>query len=671
MDEKLKGFGTNPEKAKQDAEAYEKKLPRMIQGIEQNTSLKNAEKKKKIQYLQRMLKYFKDGAEYAKAVDHVKSLPANHELLPKPYFSADNSKLKKDGIISFNLPAGHSCPGKGECLGFCYAMQGPQSWPAALKKRVENWGLAERPDFVENMNKELSKWGTKGKKKVGDVVRVHDSGDFYSQDYIDKWHDIAKSNPDKQFYAYTKALNLDWQKLHNLPNFTVVQSVGSKHDHLIDPSLPHSYVFPSHEAMQQAGYIDTQDSDVPAAQAKRNGGKIGLVIHGVFSKNLSQDYGKDFGKLKKSALHLQGSEIPDIYRFDQPDHIVQFEHDKSPKSKLVLMRAHMGGNKEKTETEQKIKDIKDKNIPKPEPTMQEKITEIKDKYSGYLNKSDKLKKQNPPPPTPAQAIRQEFTGASTPSPQTPPSSGGGIGGVISGAMDAIGSAFSGPSFADQVGAAAGRAAGTLNKDDKSHAPGSPEDSAHDVVEENSPIGKELMQLETPERMRLMLAHLREKKSEEWVRSHANQQAGLDKACADLRKSWGASEAEKVGKEITESTPKGSRKEVIQHHLDQAQKHMGSGNYGHALEHAKRANLHAVLNPSMRNDIYKITAPIINEIGQKRLLAKAMPKDADKGKYESCVKQVKEKDGKYNPWAVCAASLKKATDTLRKKKVILD
>ena len=36
------------------------------------------------------------------------------------------------------------------------------------------------------------------------VVRIHESGDFYSIEYVEKWDNIAKQLPQVKFYAYTK-----------------------------------------------------------------------------------------------------------------------------------------------------------------------------------------------------------------------------------------------------------------------------------------------------------------------------------------------------------------------------------------------------------------------------------------------------------------------------------
>lgn len=84
------------------------------------------------------------------------------------------------------------------------------------------------------------------------------------------------------------------------------------------------------------------------------------------------------------------------------------------------------------------------------------------------------------------------------------------------------------SWAGNPGTGPGPLAGdALAKDDRPHPPGSPEDSAHDVVEEGSPLKGELKQLGAPEKMSKMLAHLRTLKGGQGLRSPANQAAGKD------------------------------------------------------------------------------------------------------------------------------------------------
>ena len=113
------------------------------------------------------------------------------------------------------------------------------------------------------------------------IVRIHDSGDFFSQTYLDCWIAAAVAYPEKTFYAYTKSLHLDFSSVP--ANFRITQSMGGKLDADIDTSKPHSRIFATHADRKAAGYGDGSNTDTLAI---RGANKIGLVYHG--SRNLTE-----------------------------------------------------------------------------------------------------------------------------------------------------------------------------------------------------------------------------------------------------------------------------------------------------------------------------------------------------------------------------------------------
>ena len=194
-------------------------------------------------------------------------------------------------IVGFGLPADYNftvggvehntCPGALACRAVCYAKQGGYTRPAAKAARSHNLALSQGDTFVAGIVSDLLRM------RSVNTVRIHDSGDFYSQEYFNKWCDIAKALPHLIFYAYTKSLHLD---LTGAPeNLRVTQSLGGRHDALVNLGKPHSRIFSSHEARKAAGYIDGNVDDSPAIQGLIN---IGLVYHGV--KNLTDAQEKFF-----------------------------------------------------------------------------------------------------------------------------------------------------------------------------------------------------------------------------------------------------------------------------------------------------------------------------------------------------------------------------------------
>lgn len=195
-------------------------------------------------------------------------------------WSFNNSKLKKTNTVSFNLPAFRSadgfavCPKAGGCATLCYARQGYYVMPTVAATREFNLSKirASFSGFIKEATEDLDKI-----KQTS--IRLHDSGDFFNQTYLDCWIQIAWAFPKKKFYAYTKSLHLDFSAAPK--NLTIIQSAGGVLDKAIDVTKSHSRIFATHADRKAAGYIDGNVNDKPAIKGKL---KIGLVYHG--SKNL-------------------------------------------------------------------------------------------------------------------------------------------------------------------------------------------------------------------------------------------------------------------------------------------------------------------------------------------------------------------------------------------------
>jgi hypothetical protein len=58
------------------------------------------------------------------------------------------------------------------------------------------------------------------------VVRIHQSGDFISQAYIDMWCKLALEFSNIKFYAYTKVNTIfNFDSFNNLPNTNLIDSM--------------------------------------------------------------------------------------------------------------------------------------------------------------------------------------------------------------------------------------------------------------------------------------------------------------------------------------------------------------------------------------------------------------------------------------------------------------
>lgn len=211
-------------------------------------------------------------------------------------FSTGNAKLGKRLI--FSLPAGYCCPHAGVCKTLADRVTGkitdmPQengpTWqdyrcfaamaetrPAVRESRWHNWDLIRETMYTQDTPEEqvqaLAELLTRSIKAAQpvrqpcDLVRIHESGDFWTELYFKAWLQVAKDNPDLKLYAYTKSLGMWYEHRHVLPdNFYLTASVGGTLDYLIqrypDVFYRVAYVVYTEEQADQMGLeIDHDDS---------------------------------------------------------------------------------------------------------------------------------------------------------------------------------------------------------------------------------------------------------------------------------------------------------------------------------------------------------------------------------------------------------------------------
>lgn len=208
-----------------------------------------------------------------------------------------NSKIKKSKKRTFNfgIPAYQStmglktCPNAGACAKGCYALAGAYRFSNVARTFEARLALTQSNAFIDAMLKEID-------NKRAERIRIHDSGDFYSEEYLHRWLKIIKARPNVEFYAYTKMVSM--LKFHDLPkNFTVIFSFGGTQDKLIDVTKDrHSLVFESLEDLIRAGYSDASNQDDVALGVNP---KIGLIYHGT--KNIENTNWSKVPELKRKV----------------------------------------------------------------------------------------------------------------------------------------------------------------------------------------------------------------------------------------------------------------------------------------------------------------------------------------------------------------------------------
>ena len=195
-----------------------------------------------------------------------------------------NSKMKKMSgprTFNFGIPAYQSasglktCPKAGACAKGCYARSGAYLFSNVAKAFEARLVVTIGPDFVPMLLAELD-------KNRAERIRIHDSGDFYSLEYTQKWLEICNARPGVAFYAYTKQVSL-FKALRaekKLPkNLTIIFSFGGTEDKKINRAVDrHSWVFSSIADLEAAGYAAAYEDDAGALGPNK---KIGLVYHGT------------------------------------------------------------------------------------------------------------------------------------------------------------------------------------------------------------------------------------------------------------------------------------------------------------------------------------------------------------------------------------------------------
>lgn len=134
-------------------------------------------------------------------VDTLKHSHKNSKLIPNTFID----------YIIWNLPAVTTCPGAtGHCKGQCYALKAERAYPTCLPSRERNLALSKQGAFVKNMVYTILKRRYYSRKKLL-VVRIHESGDFYSCKYAMDWLEIARTIESTgervRFIAYTKSFS--------------------------------------------------------------------------------------------------------------------------------------------------------------------------------------------------------------------------------------------------------------------------------------------------------------------------------------------------------------------------------------------------------------------------------------------------------------------------------
>jgi hypothetical protein len=174
------------------------------------------------------------------------------------------NKTYYSGVVyEWNLPTGTTCPFALECKVIvdrvtgkfdikkgqyrCYASS-PERFPAVREHRWRNFEFL-RGGGVPTIPQDCK------------AIRIHASGDFFNQAYFDLWVQLAKENPNVEFWAYTKSIQYWVNRINEIPdNFILTASYGGRQDDLIEKhNLKNVVVYPSKDLVPSDRPIDTND----------------------------------------------------------------------------------------------------------------------------------------------------------------------------------------------------------------------------------------------------------------------------------------------------------------------------------------------------------------------------------------------------------------------------
>lgn len=246
----------------------------------------------------------------------VKFSPANTKL--KRLYQIEELApflLRKRKIYSFDLLSGHSCPFADKCLSKavvtengrriqdgpntefrCYSASQEVIFTGVYNLRKENF------DALRGKSKQemFSRLEAALPKNAG-IIRLHSSGEFFSQDYFDAWLAIARLNPDILFYGYTKALPYWVNRIGMIPdNFILTASYGGRRDNMIKTYDLRSVVVINHPDEADGLEIDHDDSH-STLPSKRNQ-SFCLLLHGQQPKDSSSS--KAIQRMKREGIEF-------------------------------------------------------------------------------------------------------------------------------------------------------------------------------------------------------------------------------------------------------------------------------------------------------------------------------------------------------------------------------
>jgi hypothetical protein len=226
-----------------------------------------------------------------------------------------NRDLRRDRIWTWTLPAWvtelpdgrvvNICPSAGACAPLCYARKGTYNFGPVRAAHARNLLriLDDLAGWEAEMTAELAR-----PKFAGTHVRIHDAGDFLSDDYLVAWLRIIRASPATTFYAYTKEVARFRALVEPDPpaNFHWIYSFGGRQDDAINDTDRQCDVFPTAQLLADAGYTDQAASDLDAIYGPS---KVGIVVNN-HPGAVARLAGRSLGEVQRDRHRARKSTAP-------------------------------------------------------------------------------------------------------------------------------------------------------------------------------------------------------------------------------------------------------------------------------------------------------------------------------------------------------------------------
>jgi len=235
--------------------------------------------------------------------------------------SKGNSKLDWPYL---SLPAGYTCPMASVCKSFaskpgkkfsdgsslkaasdktefgCYAARAQAQYPAVKKNAFTNLSLlmeAQKSGGIEAMTELIVDSIKHAGFEHTKIFRIHEGGDFFSDNYFKAWIGVANALPNINFYTHTTSLKFWIANKGSVPNNMNLNASmqDDNKDLIIQNDLRYSkVVYSVEDAKEQRLRIDYDDSIACCSDEN-----FALLIHGGQPKG--SDASKAVSTNKKSG----------------------------------------------------------------------------------------------------------------------------------------------------------------------------------------------------------------------------------------------------------------------------------------------------------------------------------------------------------------------------------